>query len=113
MNKFLYILLATITLSSCSEYHKAIKSDDVEFKTKVFTQQIEKKKYSKAIRLFEQYASSYRGKPQAESALLDHGQPLAGLQRRRSARGESVLGLFDCVERRYGQTEVALPVHAA
>ena len=76
MNKFLYILLATITLSSCSEYHKAIKSDDVEFKTKVFTQQIEKKKYSKAIRLFEQYASSYRGKPQAESAFFNYAKAL-------------------------------------
>ena len=53
MNKFIYILLAVLTLSSCSEYQKALKSDDVELKTKVFTSQIEKKKYSKAIRLFE------------------------------------------------------------
>jgi outer membrane protein assembly factor BamD len=76
MNKFLYILLAIITLSSCSEYQKAMKSDDVEFKTKVFNAQIEKKKYSKAIRLFEQYATSYRGKPQGESAFFNYAKAL-------------------------------------
>ncbi len=76
MNKFLYILLAVITLSSCSQYQKALKSDDVEFKTKVFAEQIEKKKYSKAIRLFEQYATSYRGKPQAESAFFSYAKAL-------------------------------------
>lgn len=76
MNKFLYILLAVLTLSSCSPYHKALKSDDVEFKTKVFTEQIEKKKYSKAIRLFEQYATSYRGKPQAENAFFSYAKAL-------------------------------------
>lgn len=76
MNKFLYILLAVLTLSSCSQYHKALKSDDVEFKTKVFTEQIEKKKYSKAIRLFEQYATSYRGKPQAESTFFSYAKAL-------------------------------------
>lgn len=76
MNKFLYILLAVLTLSSCSEYQKAMKSDDVEFKTKVFTEQIEKKKYTKAIRLFEQYATSFRGKPQAEAAFLNYAKAL-------------------------------------
>ena len=74
MNKFFYILLAVLALSSCSEYQKALKSDDIEFKTKVFTKQIEKKKYSKAIRLFEQYATSYRGKPEAESAFFGYAK---------------------------------------
>lgn len=76
MNKFIYIIVVILTLSSCSPYQKAMKSDDVEFKTKVFTAQIEKKKYSKAIRLFEQYASSYRGKPQAESAFFNYAKAL-------------------------------------
>ncbi len=76
MNKILYILLALLALSSCSPYQKALKSDDVEYKTKVFTAQIEKKKYGKAIRLFEQYASSYRGKPQGESAFFNYAKAL-------------------------------------
>ena len=76
MNKFLFILLAILSLLSCSPYQKAMKSDDVEFKTKVFNAQIEKKKYSKAIRLFELYATSYRGKPQAESAFFNYAKAL-------------------------------------
>ena len=76
MNKFLYILLAILTLSSCSEYQRAMKSDDVEFKTKVFLAKIEKKKYSKAIKLFEQYATSYRGKPQGEVAFFSYAKAL-------------------------------------
>ena len=76
MNKFIYILLTVFALTSCSQYQKALKSDDVEFKTKVFTAQIEKKKYSKAIRLFEQYATSYRGKPQAEATFFQYAKAL-------------------------------------
>lgn len=76
MNKFLYILLAVLTLSSCSEYQRAMKSDDVEFKTKVFLAKIEKKRYSKAIKLFEQYATSYRGKPQGEVAFYEYAKAL-------------------------------------
>jgi outer membrane protein assembly factor BamD len=76
MNKFIYLLLAVLTLSSCSQYQKAMKSDDVEFKTKVFNAQIEKKKYSRAIRLFEQYATSYRGKPQGETAFYSYAKAL-------------------------------------
>ena len=76
MNKFIYILLVILSISSCSPYQKAMKSDDVEFKTKVFNAQIEKKKYSKAIRLFELYATSYRGKPQAESAFFNYAKAL-------------------------------------
>ena len=76
MNKFIYILLVILSISSCSPYQRAMKSDDVEFKTKVFTEQIEKKKYSKAIRLFEQFASALRAKPQGEAAFYSYAQAL-------------------------------------
>lgn len=76
MNKFIYILLVVLSISSCSPYQRAMKSDDVEFKTKVFTEQIEKKKYSKAIRLFEQFASALRAKPQGEAAFYSYAQAL-------------------------------------
>lgn len=76
MNKFIYILFGVLVLSSCSEYQKALKSDDVEFKTNVFLKQVQKKKYTKAIRLFEQYASSYRGKLQAENAFYNYANAL-------------------------------------
>lgn len=76
MNKFIYILLVILSISSCSPYQRAMKSDDVEFKTEVFTQQIEKKKYAKAIRLFEQFASALRAKPQGETAFYNYAKAL-------------------------------------
>jgi len=66
MKKFLAVLLLTVVLSSCGEYQKAIKSEDVGVKFDQAVKQYEKGKYNKAIRLFEQIAPAYRGKPQAE-----------------------------------------------
>jgi len=74
MNKFLSVLLITILFSSCSEYQKALKSEDVALKFDVATKKYEKAKYSKAIRLFEQIAPAYRGKPQAEKMFYMFSQ---------------------------------------
>ncbi len=74
MNKFITILFFSVLLSSCSEYQKAIKNDDVATKFAVAKQQYDKKKYSKAIRLFEQVAPAYRGKPQAENMFYMFAQ---------------------------------------
>lgn len=51
---------------SCSEYQKALKSEDPGFKTKVAEDQFNAGKYKKALRLYEQVAPSYKGKPNAE-----------------------------------------------
>lgn len=66
MKKFFAVLLLFVLFSSCSEYQKALKSEDVDLKYAAAAQMYEKGKYSKAIRLFEQIAASYRGKPNAE-----------------------------------------------
>ena len=66
MKKFLSVLLLVILISSCSDYQKAIKSEDVGKKFDMAVAQYEQGKYTKAIRLFEQIAPAYRGKPQAE-----------------------------------------------
>lgn len=66
MNKYLSVLLLAVVVCSCSPYQKALKSEDMAKKFEVATQMYEKEKYSKAIRLFEQMAPSYRGKPSAE-----------------------------------------------
>ncbi|HMI07319.1 MAG TPA: outer membrane protein assembly factor BamD [Flavobacterium sp.] len=66
MKKFLSVLLVSIVLSSCSEYQRALKTEDVGKKFDVAVKQYDKGKYTKAIRLFEQIAPAYRGKPQAE-----------------------------------------------
>lgn len=66
MNKIIYILLVTMLFSSCSEYQKAIKSDDLAVKAKLANDLYEKGKYTKAIALFEQVSPSMKGKPNAE-----------------------------------------------
>ena len=66
MKKFIIIVLILVGFSSCSEYQKALKSEDVEVKLTAATMEYQNGKYSKAIRLFEQIAPTYRGKPQAE-----------------------------------------------
>ena len=66
MNKLISVFLIIISLTSCSEYQKAIKSEDLAVKNKVANELYEKGKYTKALRLFEQIAPAYRGKPNAE-----------------------------------------------
>jgi outer membrane protein assembly factor BamD len=66
MKKFLSVLLVLALFCSCSEYQKALKSDDPAVKFDVAVKQYDKKKYNKAIRLFEAIAPAFRGKPQAE-----------------------------------------------
>lgn len=74
MTRYLYILLAAVLISSCSPFQKALKSEDIKFKYEVAEQLYEKGKYEKAIRLFEQIAPSYRGKPQAEKLFYMYAQ---------------------------------------
>ncbi|MDI1255214.1 MAG: outer membrane protein assembly factor BamD [Flavobacterium sp.] len=66
MNRIFALLLVLVVFSACSPYQKALKSEDVGLKFDVATKMYEKGKYTKAIRLFEQIAPAYRGKPQAE-----------------------------------------------
>lgn len=74
MKKLLSVLLLAIVFSSCSEYHKALKKDDVAVKFDVAERLYESGKYTKAIRLFEQLATSFRGKPQAEKMFYMFAQ---------------------------------------
>ena len=74
MKKFLIIVLIVVGFSSCSEYQKALKTEDVAVKFEEASKQYESGKYSKAIRLFEQIAPSYRGKPQAEKLFYMFSQ---------------------------------------
>lgn len=69
MKRLIYILIITITFSSCSEFQKAIKSEDTAVKFKMGTELYDAGKYSKAQRLFEQIVPKYRGKPQAQKLM--------------------------------------------
>lgn len=66
MKKFLTLIALVVLFSSCSDYQKAMKSEDPALKLAAATKQYEKGKYNKAIRLFEQIGGSYKGKPGAE-----------------------------------------------
>ena len=69
MKKFLYILVLLTVLSSCSEYHKALKSVDIATKFKMGEELFKEGKFSKANKLFAQIVPSYRGKPQAQKLM--------------------------------------------
>ncbi|MFT5846417.1 MAG: outer membrane protein assembly factor BamD [Psychroserpens sp.] len=66
MKKLFYVLALSIVFSSCSEFQKALKNDDIATKFKLGTELFDAEKWSKSNRLFTQIMPSYRGKPQAE-----------------------------------------------
>ena len=74
MKKIISLLLLIVLFSSCNEYQKALKTEDVAVKFDIATKLYDAGKYSKAIRLFEQIAPAYRGKPQAEKLFYMFSQ---------------------------------------
>ena len=66
MKKLLYSISILILISSCSEYQKALNSDEVSVKFNLGTELYDAEKYAKASRLFAQILPQYRGKPQAQ-----------------------------------------------
>ncbi len=76
MKKFLSLFALVLVMSSCSEYQKALKSEDVAVKFASATKMYEAKKYGKAIRLFEQIAPASKGKPSAEKLFYMYSQSL-------------------------------------
>ncbi len=69
MKHFIYIVIALITLNSCSEYQKALKSEDIAAKFKLGDSLYSQGKFAKANKLFAQIVPEYRGKPQAEKLM--------------------------------------------
>ena len=69
MKHFLYILITLLILSSCSEYQKALKSEDIATKFKMGENLYNEGKFAKANKLFAQIVPDYRGKPQAEKLM--------------------------------------------
>ena len=74
MKKIVLLLVVLVFLASCSEYQKALKSEDPAVKLEMATKMYEAKKYNKAIRIFEQIASVYRGKPESENLYFMFSQ---------------------------------------
>ncbi len=69
MKKLIYIFVIAITFTSCGEYQKALRSEDISVKFKMGTDLYDAGKFGKANRLFVQIVPKYRGKPQAEKLM--------------------------------------------
>ena len=76
MNKFFSFLILATLLVSCSPYQKALKSDDVEIKAAVANRMYERSKFPKALRLYEQVAPAYKGKPTSEVLFYNYSKAL-------------------------------------
>jgi outer membrane protein assembly factor BamD len=74
MKKIVSLLIVIVLLASCNENQKALKSEDPAIKFQMATKLYEAKKYNKAIRIFEQIASVYRGKPESENMYFMFSQ---------------------------------------
>lgn len=74
MRKLAYILLSVLVLTSCSDFQKVMKSEDIALKYKTGEELFNEGKYKKANRLFEQIVPKYRGKPQAEKLIYMHSK---------------------------------------
>ena len=66
MRKVIYTLSIIIFTVSCSEYQKALTTDEISVKFNLGTELYDNEKFSKASRLFAQILPQYRGKPQAK-----------------------------------------------
>lgn len=69
MKKFVYLIITLAIFSSCSEYQKVLKNEEIAPKFKMGEALYNEGKYAKANRLFAQIVPNYRGKPQAEKLM--------------------------------------------
>jgi outer membrane protein assembly factor BamD len=72
--KLVSLFLLVVLVTSCGEYQRALKSEDVAVKFEMATRLYDTGKYNDAIRLIEQIAPAYRGKPQAEKLFYMFSQ---------------------------------------
>lgn len=66
---FFSLLVLTLVFSSCSEYQKVVKNEDVKAKYDMAEKLYDAKDYKKANTLLEQIAPKYIGKPQGERVM--------------------------------------------
>lgn len=79
MKKIILLLVISVVAASCGEYQEVLKSDDISLKyataDSLYTaakagEGNSKKKFKKALRIFEQIVPEYRGKPQAQKLMF-------------------------------------------
>lgn len=70
MRQFIPIIVLAIFLSSCNDYQKALKNEDVKVKYDMAEKLYGEGDFRRANRLFEQIAPKYIGKPQGERVMF-------------------------------------------
>ncbi|WP_375324703.1 outer membrane protein assembly factor BamD [Flagellimonas sp. GZD32] len=70
MRSILLLCCAVVLLASCSEYQKVLKNTDVAAKYEMAEKLYNEGDYKRAVRLFEQIAPKYVGKPQGERVMF-------------------------------------------
>lgn len=73
-------LCLTVLLSSCSEYQKVLRKDDMGKKYAFADSLYQKGKYRKGLKLMEQIVPSYRGKPQGEKLMFIYANTFYNLE---------------------------------
>ncbi len=70
MRSILLLCVAVVFLTSCSEYQKVLKNTDSKAKYDLAEKLYNEGDYKRAVRLFEQIAPQYVGKPQGERVMF-------------------------------------------
>ncbi|MRX66016.1 outer membrane protein assembly factor BamD [Maribacter luteus] len=70
MRKYIPLLGLLLIMSSCSEYQKVLKNEDVKAKLELAQKYYDEGDFRRSNRLFEQVAPKYIGKPQGERIMF-------------------------------------------
>lgn len=70
LRRIIPVLALALFLGSCNEYQKVLKNADVKPKYDMAQKYYEAEDYKRALRLFEQIAPKYVGKPQGERVMF-------------------------------------------
>lgn len=76
----LLLFIASIFLTSCSEYQRVLRDDNVGKKYAMADSLYQRGKYKKALVLMEQVVPQYRGKPQAERLMFMYANTFYNLE---------------------------------
>jgi len=70
---YLPIVAAIVLFASCSPYQKVLKEEDIKAKYDMAETYYDSGDFKRALRLLEQIAPKYVGKPQGERVMLPNG----------------------------------------
>lgn len=76
MSRYFYLLLLAVLFSSCNEYQKALKSDDIKLQYDVAVKMYEQEKYSKVITLAEKLKPVMKGKASGQKLFYIYAKSM-------------------------------------